>query len=104
MTPRPAADSWKAAGGFLELSGKAKGIVRNGSVKLRVVRSGMYQQLTFTVRKVSLGGISYLELYTDRTVDTAEIIRVAEEVGLPVEAQNCKAFPKGTSASDFQNL
>jgi hypothetical protein len=75
--------------------------LKNGSIKIRVKRSGMYQQLTFKLRVVQQGNISYAELYTDRMVDTTELIKVAEEIGLPVEAQNGKAFPKGKSAIDF---
>jgi hypothetical protein len=79
-------------------------VIRNGSVKLRVVRSGMYQQLTFSVKQVKLGNITYTELFTDRMVDLTELTRVANTLGLPVEAHNGKAFPKGTSATDFQNV
>jgi hypothetical protein len=88
----------------LELSEKTKSIIKNGSVKIRVVRSGMYQQMTFMVRQVKLGNLIYTELYTDRQVDITELTRVSNEVGLPIEAQNGKAFPKGTSATDFQNF
>ncbi len=64
----------------------------------------MFQQLTFKVRRVHLGNITYAELHTDRMIDISELNRIAAEIGLPVESQNGKAFPKGTSASDFQNL
>jgi hypothetical protein len=70
----------------------------------QILRIGMFQQLTFRIRKVKEGNIEYTELFTDRMIDTHEILRIAREVGLPVEAQNGKAFPEGTSASDFQNL
>lgn len=86
------------------LSGSAQNILKNGSVKIRVVRSGMFQQMTFTVRKVALGNIVYTELHIDRIIELSELTRISNDIGLPVEAQNGKAFPKGTSASDFQNL
>lgn len=86
------------------ISEKARQILNAGSIKVRVVRSGMAQQLTFTVKKVKFGNIEYTELFTGRTVDLAEIKRIVTEIGLPVEAQNCKVFPEGTSASDFQGL
>lgn len=78
--------------------------LRNGSVKIRVVRSGMFQQMTFSVKKVKTGNIEYTELYIPRMIDSHEITRIAKEFGLPVEAQNGKAFPEGTTASDFQGL
>lgn len=64
----------------------------------------MFQQITFRVRKVALGNVTYTELYTERMIDVSELTRISNEIGLPAESQNGKAFPKGTSASDFQNL
>ncbi len=86
---------------LVELSSRAKEIIARGSIKIRVVRSGMFQQMTFTVRKVKHGNIEYIELATDRQIDMSELSRVADEIGLPIEAQNAKAFPKGTSSVDF---
>ncbi len=84
------------------LSIKAQEAMRQGSVKLRVNRSGMFQQLTFTVKTAKLGDISYTELFTDRIVELSELTKIADEYGLPVEAPNGRAFPKGTSAADFK--
>lgn len=84
------------------LSDKAEEAISLGSVKIRVIRSGIYQQLTFTLKRVRLGDIEYVELFTNRIVDISELSRISDETGLPVEAQNGKAFPKGTSAADFQ--
>lgn len=88
----------------LKLSEKARFAIDNGSIKIRVKRSGMLQQMTFTIRKSTTSNITYTELYTERLIDTSELLRIAEEIGLPVRAQNGFAFPKGTSASDFQDL
>jgi len=82
----------------------ARNAIRQGWIKIRVVRSGMFQQLTFAVKKVKIGNVEYTELYTDRQVDMSELTRIAKEAGLPVEAKNAKAFPEGKSAQDFQNL
>lgn len=88
----------------MEISNSARQVLGRGSIKIRVVRNGMYQQLTFKVKKVTLGNIVYAELFIDRIVDISELLKIANSVGLPVEAQNGKAFPSGTAASDFQNL
>ena len=61
----------------------------------------MFQQLTFSIKKVQLGNVTYIELATQRQVDISELSKIADEIGLPVEAQNGRAFPKGTSATDF---
>ncbi len=84
------------------ISENTKNIIKNGSVKIRITRSGMLQQMTFTVREVRTGNIKYVELFCDRMIDMSELLRVANQTGLPVEAQNGTAFPEGTSASDFQ--
>ena len=84
------------------LSEKAKQVLRDGSIKLRVNRSGMYQQITFRTKVAKLGTIEYNELSTDRVMELAELSRIAEEIGLPVEAPNGRAFPKGKGATDFQ--
>lgn len=84
------------------LSEKAKEALRRGSIKLRVNRSGMFQQLTFKVKTTKFGNLEYSELYSDRLIELSELAAIADEVGLPVEAPNGRAFPKGTRASDFQ--
>ncbi|MGC8662177.1 MAG: hypothetical protein ACP5RT_00090 [Candidatus Micrarchaeia archaeon] len=83
------------------ISDFAKQIVKKGSIKIRVKRSGMLQQLTFTVKVSNAGNLKYYELSTERVVDTSELLRVASEIGLPVKAPNGEAFPKDTGATDF---
>jgi hypothetical protein len=86
---------------MVELSQRAKEIIGRGSIKIRVMRSGMLQQMTFVVKRIPHGNIQYVALTTERQIDMTELSRVAEEIGLPVEAPNGKAFPKGTSSVDF---
>ena len=61
------------------LSEKAARVIKEGEMKIRVVRSGMYQKLTFTVAKEKAGEIEYYELATDRLIDASELSRIAEE-------------------------
>ena len=86
------------------VSESAKKIIAVGEFKARVKRSGMLQMLTFTVKRVSIGSDNFVELYTHRTVDMPEVLRLAEETGLPVEADGSRAFPKGLGMKDFLNL
>ncbi len=88
----------------MELNQRAKEIIGKGSIKIRVVRNGMFQQLTFSVKRIKHGNIEYVELATDRQIDISELTKIAESVGLPVQSQNGQAFPKGTSAVDFVGL
>ena len=86
------------------ISEVAKNILKAGSIKARVRRAGMLQVLTFNVRKVNQGNISFSELYVKRMIDLNELTRLAKEFGLPVEAENGRAFPEGTVAMDFIGL
>jgi citrate lyase alpha subunit len=85
-------------------SEKAMEAIRNGSVVVRVKRSGMLQTLTLKIRKVSLGDGYFIELHFGRILDIAELHRIANEIGLPVEAENGTAFPEGKGAKDFMGL
>ena len=86
----------------MELTEKAKAILRAGSAKARVNRSGIFQQITFRVMTKSSGNVMYAELFTDKQINATDLSNLANEFGLPIEAQNCTAFPKGTSAFDFR--
>ena len=86
------------------ISEVAKNILKAGSIKARVRRAGMLQVLTFNVRKVNQGNISFSELYVKRMIDLNELTRLAKEFGLPVEAENGRAFPEGAVAMDFIGL
>ncbi|MGC8651757.1 MAG: hypothetical protein ACP5UH_00690 [Candidatus Micrarchaeia archaeon] len=81
-----------------------KGILARNEIKIRVKRTGMYQVLTFTVRRVPLGDTYFVELYTKKVLDISELKRVANETGLPVEAENGRAFPEGKGATDFVGM
>lgn len=83
---------------------KALGFIRNGSIKLKVRRSGMYQQITFKIKRIPMGKEYYVELFFDRVLEMPELQRIANETALPVEAENGRAFPTGKGASDFLNL
>ena len=88
----------------MEISENAKRILQAGKANIRVRRSGMYQVMPFVVKRIKAGQEEFVELFLDRIVDMPELIRVANETGLPVEAQNGRAFPDGKSAKDFIGL
>jgi len=83
---------------------KALKIISDGSIRIKVRRSGMYQYLVFKVKKIPIGQEYYVELFVDRVLEMSELQRVASETALPVEAENGKAFPEGKGAKDFLNL
>ena len=88
----------------MTLSENAKNIIRLGSIRIRLRRAGMFQFQTFTIRSVKHGSDSFVELYLDKVIDMSELLRIANETGLPVESQNGRAFPDGLGAKDFMNI
>ena len=76
-------------------------IIEKGECKIRVKRQGVFQQLTFNVVWVESPLGEYPALQTDKEIDLAEVIRVAEEYNLPVRAKNGNAFPTGKAVKDF---
>jgi len=82
----------------------AKRVLQEGSVRIKVKRFGMLQFQVFKVKRVRLGNSDFPELFIDKVVDMGELFRVANEIGLPVEAENGRVFPKGTTANDFAGL
>jgi hypothetical protein len=85
----------------MELSAAAKRILTEGKAEIRVHRSGMWQRVIFSVKRIDTPTGSYPVLYTDRQIHFAEIARVAEETGLPVQTSAATAFPKGKAAQDY---
>lgn len=82
----------------------AKRILQEGKVRVRVRRTGMLQVITLEVRRIKIGDAQFAELFFKRVVDISELARVANELGLPVEAENGRAFPEGKGAKDFIGL
>lgn len=85
----------------MKITQKGGEVLKQGSIKIRVTRGGVGQQVTFRVRRKDFAGIKYVELFTDRIIALTELERIADDIGLPAEAPNGEAFPKGTGRSDF---
>ena len=83
------------------VSDQVKDILKEGSIRIRVMRTGMFQVQTFKVRDIRFGRDYFYELYIDKVVELPELERIAKEVGMPVEASNGRVFPVGKSAKDF---
>ena len=85
----------------MKLTPKGEEALRQGSVKIRVTRGGIAQQVTFIVRRKSYAGTTYLEIFSDRIIALTELERIADDIGLPAEAPNGEAFPTGKGRADF---
>ena len=85
-------------------SSKREELLAAGSVDLRVKRTGMFQKLTFRVVRhaTPVGLVPYITL--DKFLDLSELMRIAEEYSLPVQASNGKVYPRGTREMDFIGL
>lgn len=88
----------------MEIGEAAMRAIVEGRARVRVRRAGMLQFVVLEIRRVKIGGAQFVELYVDRVIDSKELERVANEIGLPVEAENGRAFPEGTGAKDFLGL
>ena len=86
------------------ISESAIAVLKAGELRVRVKRAGMLQFVVFRIKRVALGGSDYPELFSDRMIDLSELQRIADSVGLPVEAQNGRAFPSGKGAKDFLSV
>jgi len=86
------------------LDSRIEEIIKRGSIRIEVKRSGMLQKMLFTVKKIKIGEQEFTELYLPRKLELGELERVANETGLPVESENARAFPKGMGAIDFIGL
>lgn len=83
---------------------KARQIIEKGSIRIEVKRSGMLQKMLFTVKKIKIGEHEFVELYLPRHLELSEMQRVADEIGLPVDTENGRAFPSGKGAIDFMEF
>ena len=86
------------------MSAAAQEAVEKGQMELKVWRAGALQWVAFAARRFPLGNVQHLALVTDKFVDLGELVRLAEETGLPVFAANGRVFPKGKTAADFIGL
>lgn len=83
---------------------KAKGAMEKGKIEVKVRRAGVLQNLELVVGRFPIGSNKFLALCTDKYVDLGELVRVAEEVGLPIFAKSGRVFPRGKGAADFVGL
>jgi hypothetical protein len=86
------------------ISETAQKILNEGKLRIRVKRAGMLQFQVFTVKRIKHGETHFVELFLPKVIDLSELLRLAKELGLPIEAENGRAFPEGTGAKDFTNL
>lgn len=70
------------------------------SLKTRTVKPNvLFGKLSELTKATSSKAIEW-----SRQVDISELKKIANDIGLPVEAPNGHAFPRGTSAIDFSDL
>ncbi|MDO8339760.1 MAG: hypothetical protein Q7T16_03820 [Candidatus Burarchaeum sp.] len=89
---------------MVKLSAEAQEAVEKGKVEIKVWRAGALQRIEFSAKRFPTGNMQYLVLFTDRFVDLGELVRLAEEAGLPIFAANGKVFPRGKTSADFVGL
>lgn len=76
-------------------------IFREGKIEVEVQHSHMLQKIEFVLKKEPFGRKSFYYLYTDREVDSSSLIKLAEELDIPVQGSSGRFFPKNKNATDF---
>jgi hypothetical protein len=79
-----------------------KKILKDGFLQIKVRVSGMLQNHKFLLKKENSAFGDYYLLETDIPIMAAEMMRAANEVGLPLRSPTGFFFPKGKSPKDFQ--
>lgn len=88
----------------MQLSAEAAEAIAKGSAVIRVKRAGTLQQVEFKVQRMRSPMGTYPVLLTEKFMDFSELVRIAEQFRLPVQAANATVFPRGTAAKDFTGL
>jgi hypothetical protein len=80
---------------------KPEDILRKGAVEVHAKVGGIRQLhvLKVTYEKSAWGMVPYL--VSKHKLPTAELLRLAEELQLPIKCHGVTAFPKGKAAQDF---
>lgn len=78
-----------------------KKILKDGKGEILVLHSGMRQRIEFVIvrEETPVGPVPYLK--TDRWVNATELLRVAEQMDLPIIAPSGKYFAPGKKALDY---
>ncbi|MCX6770610.1 MAG: hypothetical protein NTX79_00995 [Candidatus Micrarchaeota archaeon] len=84
--------------------GKGAQALKKGEVDIRLKRMGMYQVLPFKIERRDTPGGKVPYLCSDRAIEMPELVRIANEYGLPVCAQKNRVLPRGKMEKDFAGL
>ncbi|MBN2477731.1 hypothetical protein JXB01_00390 [Candidatus Micrarchaeota archaeon] len=81
-----------------------KEVLKNGSYEAKVRAQGIIQKHTLKVERLDtlVGKVPFL--VSEHEIPDMELVKIAEESGLPVIQKNLKVFPRGKMASDFSGL
>ena len=79
-------------------------ILEKGNVVLHVRIAGITQRQEFIVEhhETAVGSVPFL--VCKRALPVSEMLRLAEELKLPIESNKQKVFPAGTGPKDFAGL
>ena len=78
-----------------------KKILKHGFAEIQVRASGMLQKHKFSLKKEKSAFGDYYLLEIDQPIGVAELMRVANEVDLPIRAPTGFFFPNGKTPKDF---
>jgi hypothetical protein len=78
-----------------------EGIIKRGYVDVKVFVTGLRQshRLEVKVEKTAVGNVPFL--ICRHYIPPAEMVRLAEELKLPIKHKDTVVFPRGTSPASF---
>jgi len=78
-----------------------KKIIKKGFAEIQVRASGMLQKHKFNLKKEKSAFGEYYLLEIEAPISLSELMRIANEVDLPVRSLTGFFFPNGKSPKDF---
>ncbi|MBD3398183.1 hypothetical protein GF412_03255 [Candidatus Micrarchaeota archaeon] len=78
-----------------------KKVIKQGYAEIKVKVSGMIQKHKFELKKEGSAFGDYYLLETDQPIIIVELMRVANEIDLPIRAPTGFFFPQGKTPKDF---
>lgn len=76
-------------------------VLRRGFVYVKVIVSGLRQSHKLTVKKERTQQGIFTYLHGRYAIPESEMVRVAEELQLPVKTKDVLVFPKGKMQGDY---
>jgi cystathionine beta-lyase/cystathionine gamma-synthase len=76
-------------------------IFKEGKFTTTLVHSGMRQNIEFELKTITIAGKNLKVLFTEKPVNLNDLIKLAEQLDIPIQSKTGLIYPPGKKASDF---